>query len=76
MNTKTMELNLYEMNLNKLNPEEMATVNGGWDWKTSVFGGVLGGISGAGAGFYIGGPVGAVVGGVVGAGIGVAFGAK
>ena len=55
MNTNTMELNL----------DEMEMVNGGWNWKESIFWGVVGGIAGAGVGGQFGG---------VGAGIGIMAG--
>ena len=64
MNTNTMELNL----------DEMEMVNGGWNWKESIFWGVVGGTAGAGVGGQIGGVPGAIIGGAVGAGIGIMAG--
>ena len=64
MNTNTMELNLNEMEM----------INAGWNWKESIFWGVVGGVAGAGVGAQVAGLPGAVVGGAVGAGIGVLAG--
>ena len=62
----TMELDLNEMEL----------ANGGWNWKESIFWGVVCGVAGAGIGAHVAGVPGAVVGGVAGAAIGAAAGAE
>ena len=64
MNTNTMELNL----------DEMEMINGGWNWKESIFWGVVGGTAGAGVCGQFGGVPGAIIGGAVGAGIGIMAG--
>ena len=58
----------------ELNLNEMEMINGGWDWKKSIFWGVVCGTAGAITGGHIAGAPGAVVGGVVGGAIGVAAG--
>ena len=64
MNTNVMELNLNEMEM----------INGGWNWKKSVFWGVFGTVIGASIGASIGGGPGAVAGAVIGGGAGVLSG--
>ena len=64
MNTNTMELNL----------DEMEMVNGGWNWKESIFWGVVCGTGGAFVGGHVAGVPGAIVGGAIGTGIGIMAG--
>lgn len=64
MNTNTKELNLNEMEM----------VSAGWNWKESIFWGVVGGTAGAGVGGQFGGVPGAIIGGAIGTGIGIMAG--
>lgn len=60
MNNNTMELNL----------EEMELIDGGWNWRCAIAGGIFGAVGGAGLGGIMGGPIGAGIGAVVGGAVG------
>ena len=62
------------LNLNELNLDELEQITGGWNWKKSIFTGIVAGITGAGVGAELGGVPGAVIGGILGAGAGIANG--